>query len=111
MYGKGSMNTEIKNVLSALRAGEISEEEALLRIKTEPFRDIGYAKIDLHRKARQGVSEVIYGAGKSVEQIIGIIETMCGSGQESCLCRPHKVQEASDHQQHSPGSQDEASLP
>ena len=79
------MNTEIKKVLSAFCAGEITEEEALLRIKTEPFRDIGYAKVDLHRKARQGVSEVIYGAGKSVEQIIGIIETMCGSGQESIL--------------------------
>ena len=63
------MNFEVKKVLEAVRGGEMSVEEALLKIKTEPFEDIGYAKVDLHRKIRQGVAEVIYGEGKTPEQI------------------------------------------
>ena len=68
--------SETKHILEAVRDGAMSVEEALLKIKTEPFEDIGFAKVDLHRKARQGVAEVIYGAGKTTEQIMGIIDTM-----------------------------------
>ena len=53
-------------------------EEALLAIKKQPFTDIGYAKVDLHRKIRQGAAEVIYGAGKTPEQMVGILKTMRG---------------------------------
>jgi NCAIR mutase (PurE)-related protein len=66
------MNSEIKKLLEGVQNGSISVEDALLQIKKEPFEDLGYAKVDLHRKARQGAAEVIYGAGKSAEQIIGI---------------------------------------
>ena len=66
------MNSEIRKILEGVRDGDTSVEEALLRIKTEPFADIGYAKVDLHRKVRQGAAEVIYGAGKTPEQIDGI---------------------------------------
>lgn len=79
------MNTDIKKVLTAVQKGELSVEDALLQIKTEPFADIGYAKVDLHRKVRQGAAEVIYGAGKTVEQIAGIIETMEQNGQKTIL--------------------------
>lgn len=68
--------SETKKILDAVKEGTMSVEEALLKIKTEPFEDIGYAKVDLHRKARQGVAEVIYGAGKTTEQILGIISSM-----------------------------------
>lgn len=79
------MNSEIKRVLEAVRSGELSVEDALLRIKAEPFEDIGFAKVDLHRKVRQGAAEVIYGAGKTSEQIIGIIGVMRKSRQEVIL--------------------------
>lgn len=79
------MNSEIRKMLEGVRRGEISVEEALLAIKKEPFEDIGYAKVDLHRKIRQGMPEVIYGAGKSVEQMSGIIETMLKNGQRTIL--------------------------
>lgn len=79
------MNSEIRKMLEGVRSGEISVEEALLAIKKEPFEDIGYAKVDLHRKIRQGMPEVIYGAGKSVEQMSGIIETMLKNGQRTIL--------------------------
>lgn len=79
------MNNEVKRVLEAVRSGEMSVEDALLKIKAEPFEDIGYAKVDLHRKLRQGVAEVIYGAGKTPEQINGIIDVMKKNGQDTIL--------------------------
>nr|WP_300839113.1 nickel pincer cofactor biosynthesis protein LarB [uncultured Acetatifactor sp.] len=79
------MDNEVKRVLEAVQAGEMSVEDALLRIKVEPFEDIGYAKVDLHRKIRQGAAEVIYGAGKTPEQINGIIDVMEKNGQKTIL--------------------------
>ena len=79
------MNNEVKQILEAVQRGEMNVDDALLRIKTEPFEDIGYAKVDLHRKVRQGAAEVIYGAGKTPEQIIGIAETMKRGGQNTIL--------------------------
>lgn len=79
------MNFEVKKILEAVKGGEMSVDEALLKIKTEPFEDIGYAKVDLHRKVRQGAAEVIYGAGKTSEQIIGIMDALIKNGQERIL--------------------------
>lgn len=79
------MNSEIRQLLERVKAGETSVEDALLRLKMEPFEDIGYAKVDMHRKVRQGAAEVIYGAGKTPEQIAGIVETMKKKGQKTIL--------------------------
>lgn len=79
------MNTDIRMLLEAVREGTASVDEALLQLKRSPFEDIGYAKVDLHRSIRQGAAEVIYGAGKTPEQIIGIAKTMLESGQERIL--------------------------
>lgn len=79
------MNTEITDILNGVKDGTVSVEEALLKIKTQPFEDIGYAKVDLHRKIRQGAAEVIYGAGKTPEQMIGIAKVMLEKGQERIL--------------------------
>ncbi len=79
------MNTEIRKLLENVQAGNISIDEALLKIKMEPYEDIGYAKIDLHRKVRQGVAEVVYGAGKTPEQILGIVDVMQNKGQDRIL--------------------------
>lgn len=79
------MNSEIRKMLEAVRSGEISVDEALLAIKKAPFEDIGYAKVDMHRGIRQGAPEVIYGAGKTAEQMLGIIEAMQQNGQQTIL--------------------------
>lgn len=79
------MNTDIRSTLEALRNGKISVEEALVRVKKEPFRDVGYAKVDLHRNIRQGAAEVIYGAGKTAEQIEGIINVLLENGTSTIL--------------------------
>lgn len=72
-------------MLEAVRSREISVDEALLAIKKAPFEDIGYAKVDMHRGIRQGAPEVIYGAGKTAEQMLGIIEAMQQNGQQTIL--------------------------
>ena len=75
----------IEKLLEDVRSGETSVEEAITALKVAPFEDIGYAKVDLHRQLRQGAAEVIYGAGKAPEQILGIIETMAKNGQNRVL--------------------------
>lgn len=79
------MNSDVKQLLEGVRRGEVSVEKALMELKTAPFADIGYAKVDLHRRVRQGAAEVIYGAGKTPEQIVGIIQTMRLNGQNRIL--------------------------
>ena len=79
------MNTEIKELLENVKNGSVSVDEALAELKRAPFEDIGYAKIDMHRKVRQGFSEVIYGAGKTAEQIIGIVKAQLAGGEKTIL--------------------------
>lgn len=79
------MNTDIRRLLEGISDGSVSVDDALLKLKTKPFEDIGYAKVDMHRKLRQGTAEVIYGAGKTPEQIIGIVDTMIKNGQNTIL--------------------------
>jgi NCAIR mutase (PurE)-related protein len=79
------MDTDAKRLLEGVKAGSVSVEEALLALKAAPFEDIGFAKVDLHRRIRQGVAEVVYGAGKTPGQIVGIIEAMRKNGQERVL--------------------------
>ncbi len=76
---------EIKQILRELHDNKISVDEAYLMLKEKPFEDIGFAKVDLHRKIRQGASEVIYGAGKTPEQIAAIINVMKANNQKTIL--------------------------
>jgi NCAIR mutase (PurE)-related protein len=72
---------ETLGLLRKIQTGEISPEDALLKLRMEPFEDLGYAKPDHHRGLRQGIPEVIYGAGKTPEQITGIASAMLDKGQ------------------------------
>lgn len=75
------MPSDLRRLLQQVSDGTMSVDEAAVAIKSKPFEDIGYAKVDLHRKARQGASEVIYGEGKTAEQIAGIVGAMREAGQ------------------------------
>ena len=72
---------DILTLLWGVADGTTSPEDALLKLKEAPFEDLGYAKVDFHRSVRQGAAEVIYGAGKTPEQIAGIAQTM---GERGC---------------------------
>lgn len=72
---------EILELLRSVAAGRATPEDALLELKTSPFEDLGYAKVDFHRSVRQGAAEVVYGASKTPEQISGIVKAM---GERGC---------------------------
>ena len=76
---------ELDELLASVAAGDVSPDEAAAKLRVAPYADLGFAKVDHHRGIRQGVSEVIYGEGKTPDQIAGIVADMLGAGQERVL--------------------------
>ena len=76
---------DLQDLLTRVAAGSVKPEEALLQIKEQPYKDMGFAKLDTHRGIRQGVSEVIYGAGKTKEQILRIAQEMVKEHEKTIL--------------------------
>ena len=71
------MNSDsIKKLLQSVADGKTPVDNAVDEIKKLPFEDIDFAHIDHHRSLRKGFPEVIFGEGKSAEQICGILEHM-----------------------------------
>ena len=70
------MKTDLYQILEDVKDKKISVAEAELLIKKEPFAELDFAMLDLQRKNRQGAGEVVYGAGKTPEQIKAIVETL-----------------------------------
>ena len=68
--------TALEQLLAAHRAGELETGEAVSRIQNLHFEDIGYARVDHARATRQGFPEVVFGAGKTREQVVGIVERL-----------------------------------
>lgn len=75
----------LRCLLQQVADSSLTVDQAMMQLKTQPFEDLGYAKIDHHRALRQGVPEVIYGEGKTPEQITGIIKAMMKHGQSNVL--------------------------
>lgn len=78
---------ELKKILQDLRSGRLSVDEALKRLSTLPFEDIGVAHIDHHRELRQGAPEVILGDSKSSTQIVAIVAGMLRHGSNILVTR------------------------
>lgn len=78
-------NLNTYELLRQVAEHRISPEEAALQLKKAPYEELGFAKPDMHRGIRQGVPEVIYGAGKTKEQIVKLCETMQQNGQSHIL--------------------------
>lgn len=71
------MNTvDLKRILNELKAGGLTDDEAAARIQNLAYEDIGYARVDHGRATRQGFPEVIFGQGKTPEQVCGIFEKL-----------------------------------
>ncbi|MBQ3389727.1 MAG: nickel pincer cofactor biosynthesis protein LarB [Firmicutes bacterium] len=76
---------EMREMLQKVAAGEISVEDACLKLREAPFGDMGFAKPDHHRGIRQGIGEIVYGAGKTPEQVRRIALELWEKGQETVL--------------------------
>jgi len=71
------MNTDdLQAILAQVKSGKLSELDAAVRIKNLSYEDIGYARVDHGRASRQGFPEVIFGQGKTPEQVCGIFEKL-----------------------------------
>ncbi|HTP85677.1 MAG TPA: hypothetical protein VMJ34_01965, partial [Bryobacteraceae bacterium] len=62
----------LRSLLDDVRSGAASVDDALERMRHLPFEDLGYAKLDHHRALRHGLTEVVFGKGKTAEQVVGI---------------------------------------
>jgi NCAIR mutase (PurE)-related protein len=77
----------IRKLLEDVKVGSVSPDDAMTRLRTMPFEDIGFAKIDHHRPVRAGMPEVIYAAGKSAEQVAEIFARMALAGNNVLATR------------------------
>ncbi len=76
---------EMRELLRQVAEGSLSVEEAMLKLKLAPYEELGFAKVDRHRALRQGIAEVIYGEGKTREQMAAIAARMLEDGQKTVL--------------------------
>ena len=79
--------SEIEKILASHKAGKISDADAAQAIKNLSFEDIGYARVDHARADRQGFPEVIFGQGKTKEQIVGIFEKIAAHAPNILITR------------------------
>ena len=82
------MNPEgLRALLDDVRDGRASPEQALERLKSLPFEDLGFAKVDHHRALRRGFPEAVFGAGKTPDQVRAIVAAIAGRGQNVLVTR------------------------
>jgi NCAIR mutase (PurE)-related protein len=77
----------LREILRQVQSGELSAERAVELFRTLPFEDLGFAKVDHHRAIRTGMPEVIFGSGKTVEQITEIARSLKERGQDVLITR------------------------
>lgn len=77
----------LKQLLHKVAAGAMTPDEGLTQLRHLPYEDLGFAQVDHHRALRQGQPEVIYGQGKTVEQIARIMEVMQKQGSNILVTR------------------------
>jgi len=87
--------SSLKNILEELHQQKMDPQEAFHRLQHWPYEDIGFAHIDHHRSLRKGFPEVIYGQGKTTDQIFRIAKHMLSCGSSILVTRvPSEVYEA-----------------
>ena len=68
--------SELLKILESVKSGELAPSKAIERLKHLPFEDLGFAKVDHHRALRQGFAEVVFGKGKTPQQVAAIVKAM-----------------------------------
>ncbi len=78
---------KLEDLLKNVKTGKTSIHEAMAQLKSLPFEDLGYARVDHHRSLRKGFPEVIWGEGKSSSQIVSIMKQLKGKSQNILITR------------------------
>ena len=82
---------QIRKILEAFKSGVLSADDALHRLRSLPFEDLGFANVDHHRSLRQGFPEVVFGGSKTVEQVARIVESMYKQDHNILVTRTTKA--------------------
>lgn len=77
----------LKELLEKVQSGALDVAAAVAELRTLPFADLGYARVDHHRALRQGVPEVVFAEGKTVDQIVGIVDELSRGGHAVLVTR------------------------
>jgi NCAIR mutase (PurE)-related protein len=78
---------KLEDLLKRVKLGKITLDEAMAELKSLPFEDLGFTRIDHHRSLRKGFPEVIWGEGKTSGQILSIIKQLKRKGQNILITR------------------------
>jgi hypothetical protein len=88
MVLEGRMNIrKLEDLLKKVKSGKTTLDEAMTQLKSLPFEDLGFTRIDHHRSLRKGFPEVIWGEGKTSAQILSIMKQLKRKGQNILLTR------------------------
>lgn len=79
------LRDDLRELLDAVRRGERNPDDALEELSALPYRDLGFARVDLHRELRQGAPEVVLAEGKTPEQVARIFAALLEGGAGSVL--------------------------
>jgi NCAIR mutase (PurE)-related protein len=77
----------LERLLTEVRHGHLSVSEAMERLRTLPFEDLGFARVDHHRQLRQGFPEVVFAEGKSLEQLRAILQALTARAEHLLVTR------------------------
>jgi pyridinium-3,5-biscarboxylic acid mononucleotide synthase len=80
-----ALRDELEALLRDVAVGEVEPEEALERLAGLPFRDLGFARVDVHRELRQGAPEAVLAEGKTPSEVAAIVSTLVAAGAGSVL--------------------------
>jgi hypothetical protein len=80
-----ALRNELGALLHAVAAGDVEPDEALDRLAGLPFRDLGFARVDVHRELRQGAPEAVLGEGKTPAEVAAIVTALVAAGAGSVL--------------------------
>src|SRR4051812_44017902 len=88
---RGDLERLLADVQSGATPLEVARHEILQFLRQAPFEDLGFARVDHHRALRQGCPEVIFGPGKTPDQIAGIAERIVGNGHSLLVTRTDRA--------------------
>jgi NCAIR mutase (PurE)-related protein len=77
----------LRELLEQVRAGAVDVDAAMERVRHLPFEDLGFAKVDHHRALRHGMPEVVFGLGKTPDQVSAIVSTLLSKAQNVLITR------------------------
>jgi pyridinium-3,5-biscarboxylic acid mononucleotide synthase len=77
----------LADLLQRVQRGACSIDEAIERLRTLPYEDLGFARVDHHRSLRNGFPEVVLGQGKTPDQIVTIVERLAAAGDNVLVTR------------------------